>query len=54
MAQQFYQNFFMRIIIGSALMIFLDLLIEPIAPVLDFWAFEGGKHRFKIILVGHQ
>ena len=22
-------------------MIFLDLLIEPIAPVLDFWAFEG-------------
>ena len=42
-AQQFYQNFFMRIIIGVSLMIFLDLLIEPIAPVLDFWVFEEGE-----------
>ena len=42
-AQQFYENLFMRIIIGVCLMIFLDLLIEPIAPVLDFWAFEGGN-----------
>ena len=41
-AQQFYENLFMRIVIGVCLMIFLDLLIEPIAPVLDFWAFEGG------------
>tara|TARA_B100001059_G_scaffold171012_1_gene171081 strand:- start:22534 stop:23184 length:651 start_codon:yes stop_codon:yes gene_type:complete len=42
-AQQFYQNFFMRIVIGVGLMIFLDLLIEPIAPVLDFWVFDGGE-----------
>ena len=42
-AQQFYDNLFMRIVIGACLMIFLDLLIEPIAPVLDFWAFEGGN-----------
>ena len=42
-AQQFYENLFMRIVIGVCLMIFLDLLIEPIAPVLDFWAFEGGN-----------
>ena len=42
-AQQFYENLFMRIVIGVGLMIFLDLLIEPIAPVLDFWAFEGGN-----------
>ena len=42
-AQQFYQNVFMRIIVGVGLMIFLDLLIEPIAPVLDFWAFDGGE-----------
>ena len=42
-AQQFYENLFMRIVIGGCLMIFLDLLIEPIAPVLDFWAFEGGN-----------
>jgi putative membrane protein len=33
----------MRIIVGVGLMIFLDLLIEPIAPVLDFWAFDGGE-----------
>tara|TARA_B100001175_G_scaffold309952_1_gene312333 strand:- start:5047 stop:5697 length:651 start_codon:yes stop_codon:yes gene_type:complete len=42
-AQQFYQNFIMRIIIGVSLMIFLDLLIEPIAPVLDFWVFDEGE-----------
>lgn len=42
-AQQFYENLFMRIVIGVCLMILLDLLIEPIAPVLDFWAFEGGN-----------
>ena len=42
-AQQFYKNIFMRIIIGVGLMLFLDLLIEPIAPVLDFWLFEGGE-----------
>ena len=24
-------------------MILLDLLIEPIAPVLDFWVFDGGE-----------
>ena len=42
-AQQFYQNFFMRILIGAGFMILLDLLIEPIAPVLDFWVFDGGE-----------
>lgn len=42
-AQQFYQNIFMRIIIGVGLMILLDLLIEPIAPTLDFWFFDGGE-----------
>lgn len=42
-AQQFYENIIMRIIIGVALMLFLDLLIEPIAPMLDFWVFEGGE-----------
>ena len=42
-AQQFYQNFFMRTVIGVGLMIFLDLLIEPIAPVLDFWVFDWGE-----------
>lgn len=31
-----------RALLGTALMLFLDILIEPIAPVLDFWEFEGG------------
>ena len=30
----------MRIILAVAMMIFLDLLIEPLAPVLDFWVFD--------------
>ena len=42
-AHQFYENTFMRIIIGVGLMLLLDLLIEPIAPRLDFWVFEGGE-----------
>lgn len=41
--QQFYKNIFARILLGVGLMIFLDLLIEPIAPLLDFWVFEGGQ-----------
>jgi len=31
-----------RIFLGVGLMLLLDLVIEPIAPILDFWAFEGG------------
>lgn len=42
-AQQFYENKWMRMVIGVGLMLFLDLLIEPIAPVLDFWVFDGGE-----------
>ena len=42
-AQQFYENIFMRVIIGVGLMLFLDLLIEPIAPALDFWVFDVGE-----------
>ena len=38
--QMFYSNIIMRIILAVALMIFLDLLMEPLAPVLDFWVFD--------------
>ena len=38
--QIFYSNIIMRIILAVALMIFLDLLMEPLAPVLDFWVFD--------------
>lgn len=42
-AHQFYSNLFMRVFIGVGLMLFLDLLMEPLAPVLDFWAFDGSE-----------
>jgi putative membrane protein len=32
----------LRLLIGSGLMVFLDLLLEYSAPVFDFWTFEGG------------
>ena len=42
-AQQFYFNKFMRVLIGVGLMLFLDLLMEPLAPVFDFWIFDGEE-----------
>ena len=42
-AQQFYLNKFIRVLIGTGLMLFLDLLMEPLAPVLDFWVFDGRE-----------
>jgi bisanhydrobacterioruberin hydratase len=30
------------VVIGAALMVFLDVFLEFAAPVFDFWAFEGG------------
>jgi len=28
------------------LMLFLDLVMEPVAPILDFWSFESGLASF--------
>ena len=33
---------YLIVIVGSLLMLFLDILIEPIAPVLDFWEFQNS------------
>jgi putative membrane protein len=41
-AQFFTQNLLFKILIGVGLMLFLDLVIEPIAPIMDFWTFESG------------
>ena len=41
-AAQLYDRIIPRIIIGLGLMLLLDFMIEPIAPILDFWEFEGG------------
>ena len=34
------------------MMVFLDVLIEPIAPILDFWTFAGGEALYQNYLVG--
>ncbi len=44
--QLFFDSMWARIIVGIGLMLFLDLVIEPIAPVLDFWTFESGLASF--------
>ncbi|MGB1021064.1 MAG: carotenoid biosynthesis protein [Flavobacteriaceae bacterium] len=41
-ASSFSNSLWKRAFIGTFLMLFLDLLIEPVAPVLDFWAFDEG------------
>ena len=45
-AQFFTDSFWMKSLIGVALMLALDAVIEPVAPVLDFWTFEGGLASF--------
>ncbi len=38
----FFKELIPKVLLGSFLMVFLDILIEPLAPVLNFWEFEGG------------
>ena len=38
----FFEKLIPKVMLGSFLMVFLDILIEPLAPVLNFWEFEGG------------
>ena len=45
-AQYFTDSFWAKIFIGVGLMLFLDLVMEPIAPKLDFWTFQGGIASF--------
>lgn len=35
-------NFFTKVLLGVGLMLLLDFVIEPIAPILDFWEFTDG------------
>ena len=41
-AQFFTNKLLFKILIGVGLMLFLDLVIEPVAPIMDFWTFESG------------
>lgn len=45
LVNEFFQkiDLWVKILIGSLLMVFLDILIEPVAPKLDFWAWKGGE-----------
>ena len=38
----FFKELIPKVLLGCLLMVFLDILIEPLAPVLNFWEFEGG------------
>ncbi|MGB0862682.1 MAG: carotenoid biosynthesis protein [Saprospiraceae bacterium] len=40
-------NIFVRVLISAALMVGLDVLIEPVAIELDFWAWAGGNVPFQ-------
>lgn len=41
-AGQFAKRLWQKLLLGVGFMLFLDLLMEPVAPVLDYWEFEGG------------
>lgn len=45
-AQFFTDSFWIKSLIGVGLMLSLDLVIEPVAPVLDFWTFADGIASF--------
>jgi len=42
LVQQYIKPLIPRILIAATLMVLLDLLIEPVAPLIDFWHFKGG------------
>lgn len=42
-----FDSIFVKIIMGVFLMVMLDAVIEPIAPLLDFWEFDDGKAPLK-------
>ena len=42
-----FDSIFVKIIMGVFFMVMLDAVIEPIAPLLDFWEFDDGKAPLK-------
>lgn len=41
-ASHLSENWFFKALIGTFLMLFLDVLMEHSAPIFDFWEFHGG------------
>ena len=47
MSNLLFNNYWSKVFCGTFLMLFMDILIEPIAPILGFWNFEGGIATFQ-------
>ena len=43
---RFTQNNWLTILLASLLMVGIDYVIEPVAPILDFWRFEENPVPF--------
>lgn len=41
-ASKFLSNMWLKALVGTSLMLILDVFMEKIAPIFDFWEFEGG------------
>ena len=41
-ANKMSDNVFLKSLLGTFMMLFLDLFMEKVAPIFDFWAFSGG------------
>lgn len=41
-ANKFIKNLGLKVLFGTALMLILDVFMEKIAPIFDFWEFNGG------------
>lgn len=46
-AQRAVSNTWIRVLVATFLMLGLDILLEEMAPVFDFWEFEGGNAPFQ-------
>lgn len=45
-ADKIIKNLWLRAITGTVLMLFLDIFMENVAPIFDFWEFSGGTAPF--------
>ncbi|GAA0756172.1 carotenoid biosynthesis protein [Psychroflexus lacisalsi] len=41
-ANHLSDNIFLKSLLGTFMMLFLDLFMEKVAPIFDFWEFSGG------------
>lgn len=41
-ANKFLENVWLKALLGTVFMLFLDVFMEKIAPIFDFWEFKGG------------